>query len=175
MDGVFDLDPALFEQIGQVSHGVLRLAHGHAVAGDHDHASGRVKQQRDFLGRGRLNLTGIDLVVAGSACDLGTDAAEEHIAQRAVHGPAHDLRQNQPRGPHQRPRDNQHVVVEHKASSSRGQARTRIEQGNHHRHIGSAYGYHEQQAQQRSHADHSPKGVRLAQHQPSTQARAAEG
>ena len=52
MDGVFDRDAALFEQIGQVSHGVLRLSHGHAIAGDHHHAPGRVKQQRDFLGRG---------------------------------------------------------------------------------------------------------------------------
>jgi hypothetical protein len=54
VDGVAHFRAALFQQVGQFAHDVLRLRHGHAVAGHEDHRAGAVQQAGGLLGDRRL-------------------------------------------------------------------------------------------------------------------------
>ena len=77
----------------------------------------------------------------------GAEAAEQHVGQRAVHGLAHDVGQDEPAGADQGAGHDQHVVEDDEAGRAGGQTGVAVEQGDDHRHVGAADGNHRQHAE----------------------------
>ncbi len=104
---------------------MLGLGHSHAVSGDHHHktgllhhlcrAFGRFALDRLTLGTGRLRL------------DL-SEGAKKDVREGAVHGAAHNDREDETGGTVQRSRGDQQFVVENEAHRDGRQARIRIQQ-----------------------------------------------
>ena len=66
------------------------------------------------------------------------EGAEEDVADRAVHRPAHQQRQQRARRADERAADDEHVVVQHEAGRRGGEAGERVQQRDHDRHVGAA-------------------------------------
>ena len=98
---------------------MLSLSHSHAVTRHDNHALGRLEDQRHFVSLGTGDLTGVDLIGIDGLSALG-HFSKQHIAQRAIHGNAHDIGQNQSRGAHQRTGNNQYCIAEDKARQRGG-------------------------------------------------------
>ncbi len=147
VDRELHLHALLPQQVGQLPRLVLRLGHGQAVARDHDHAIAVGHEHSGILRAGLAD----DLLLAVTAAHrrrLRPEGAEEHVGQRPVHGPAHDVREDQPRGAHQRAGDDQHVVAQHEARGRRRQPGVRVQQRHHHGHVRPADGHDEQDPEQ---------------------------
>ncbi len=158
VDRVLDLDALLLEQLGQLAHVVLRLRHGHAVAGDDDDLAGERELHGDVLGRRRAD--GAPVVGAhpraGAALDL-PERPEEHVRDRAVHRLRHQQRQHRPGGADEHPGHDQDGVREHEAGRRRGEAGEGVEQRDHDRHVGAADRQHEQDAEEQREPDEEPQ------------------
>ena len=88
MDGEADLDSLLGERVIQFSDFVLRLRHGHAIAGnDHDFVGSR-KNRSGFFGRGAAHRLRF-LSGGGGSLHLA-EGSEENVGERAVHRLRHD-------------------------------------------------------------------------------------
>ncbi|KAF5299739.1 hypothetical protein FQA39_LY19170 [Lamprigera yunnana] len=145
---------------GDVVDGVLRLRHGHAVAGHDDHALGVAQQ----LGRiKRADGHGLALGFSSRCVALfggcaRAKAARDHADEVAVHGGAHDVAQDGARGAGQRAGDDEQIVAEHEARGRRRPAGVAVEHGDHHRHIRTANRHHHVDAeQQRDHRHHGQR------------------
>jgi hypothetical protein len=133
VDGEGHLGAVLLEQVAELADHVLRLGDGHAVAGDeHDRLRG-LEDEVGVVGDDRLDL----------ALDLGgllggAEAGEQHVRQRAVHGLAHDVREDDARGTDQRAGHDQQVVVDREAGGTGREARVAVEQRDDDGHVGAA-------------------------------------
>ncbi len=82
------------------------------------------------------------------------EAAEQHVGERAVHGLAHDDREDQARGTVEGPGGDQQLVVQDEAHRHGRQAGVGVQQGDHGRHVGPADGDNQHHAErQRQHDD----------------------
>ena len=67
-----------------------------------------------------------------------------------------------PEAPDERPSDDERVVVEHEAARRGGEARERVQEGDHDRHVRAADGQHEQDAEEkREHEQQDHPDARL--------------
>ena len=114
MDCVRDVDPAGLEQVGQFAYAVLRLRDRQAVAGDDD----------DLAGVGELDRGVVHGDLADRAALAGhgrlrplrrAEAADQDVADRAVHGVGHELGQDRARGTDQGTGDDQDDVADDEA------------------------------------------------------------
>ena len=82
------------------------------------------------------------------------ERAEEHVAEGAVHRPAHDDREDDPRRPVERTGHDQELVLEHDAEGGGREAGVAVEQGDDCRHVGAADRDDQEHAEgQRQHGD----------------------
>ena len=79
---------------------------------------------------------------------------EQHVHRRAVHGPAHEQRQQEARSAVERAGDDLDLVHQHEAHGRVGQAGVGVEQGDDHRHVRRADGNDQQEAEQQGQGDH---------------------
>ncbi len=120
----FTSTPRFVSSVVQFANLVLRLRHRHTVTGDHHHAA-RIAQNRGrFLGTRRPHRP--RFLSGGRSLQL-SEAAEQHIRERAVHGPAHDDRKNEARRSVESPRDDQELVIQRKAHRAGRKPGVRIE------------------------------------------------
>ena len=136
---------------------MLGLGHRHTIAGHNRHAARRLENVVGVIG-----VDGFDLAfdlrdLIGHTGKTG----EQHVAQGAVHGLAHNLGQDDARGAHQGAGDDQHIVVDGKARGTGCQSGVGVEQGYHHRHIRPADGDYRHDAEYQGQANHhiQPGGV----------------
>ena len=97
MDGVLHLAAALLDQFGQFANLVLGLGHGHAVAGNDDHVARVGQLHGGVFGRERVDGQAVRRLLAGGGRVAAAKGAEEHVGERAVHGLAHQDRQQKAR------------------------------------------------------------------------------
>ena len=127
---------AFFRQrVVQFADAMLGLGHGHAVAGNDDHASGGRHDLRRVFGRGALGRALFGVRLAG--LDL-PESPEQHVGERTIHRLAHDDREDQAGRTVQRPGGDQQFVVEHEAHRHGRQAGVGVQQRDHGRHVGPA-------------------------------------
>ncbi len=148
VDRVADPDPVPLELVGELLHRVLGLGDRHPVAGDEDDRVGVAELDRGVLGADRVHRT-LLARRCGAAGGHGAEPGEQQVADRAVHGPAHLEREDRSRGSHQGPGDDQGDVVQREPGRRRRQAGERVQERDHHRHVGAADRQHEQVAEQR--------------------------
>ena len=118
----------------QIADRILRLRHGHAVAGHDDHAVGVVERAGHPAGVDG-DLLALDL---GRRPLRSTEAAQDDADEVAVHRLAHDVGENRPGRANQRAGHYQQVIGEREADRRGSPARVAVEHGNHHRHVGTA-------------------------------------
>ena len=162
----FHVDAALHEQVGEVAHRVLRLRDRHAVAGHDDQRADVGEQHGRVLARDLAHRARGGGAPAGGGRGGGAEASEQHVAERAVHRLAHELREQRARGADQRAGDDERVVVEHEPGRGGGKAGERVEQRDHDRHVGAADRHHHQRSerQRREHEQQEPRHVPAVQH-----------
>ena len=100
MHGELHVHAVLAQGVVQFAHAVLGLGHGHAVAGDDDHAAGGRHDLGRVFGRGALDGALFGVALAGLNLP---ESAEQHVGERAIHRLAHDDREDQARGAVQGP------------------------------------------------------------------------
>ena len=148
MDGVFDFNAFLLEQIGHFTQHLLRLRHRHAIARHHDdllrilHHIGRVFRAAGLHGRAIPRRA-----TSGHGATFGTEATQQHIDDAAVHALTHDVGQNGTRCAHQRAGHNQQQIANSEANACRRPAGIAIQHGHNHRHIRAADRDDQQEAQ----------------------------
>ena len=90
---------------------------------------------------------------AGLRLELA-ERAEQHVHGGAVHGPAHEQRQQKAGGAVERAGDDLDLVHEHEAHGGVGEAGVGVEQGDDHRHVRRPDGDDQQDAEQQGQHDH---------------------
>ena len=104
------------------------------VPGDDDHR-GRVRAAARPPLRARCERTVRPSSPAVPSVWSCPNAAEQHVAERAVHRPAHDERQEEARRAVQSAGDDQDVVAEHEPHGRPGQPGVGVQQRDHRRHV----------------------------------------
>mmetsp|Transcript_24553 Transcript_24553/g.75848 ORF Transcript_24553/g.75848 Transcript_24553/m.75848 type:complete len:336 (-) Transcript_24553:503-1510(-) len=138
VDGEAGLDALVVEGLGDVGDGVLGLGDGEAVAGDDDDAR-RIGEE---LGGGVDVDFGVGAHVDGalgrSRPGDGAVAAEDDVADVAVHGLAHDVGEDGAGGADEGADHRQEGVVQHEAFGAQSPARVGVQDGDDDRHVGAA-------------------------------------
>src|SRR5713101_1891514 len=150
-----DIHAALGKRVEQLAHFVLRLRHGHAVAGHDDHFVGGGKNRGGFFGGSAFDRA-LLLHAGGGGLNL-PEAAEQHVGERAVHGFGHDHRQNETRRAVERAGDDQQLAAEHKAHGRGGKSGVRVQQRNHRGHVRAADGNDQHHAEDQRNDNHRGK------------------
>ena len=148
-------DSARLQQLGQLAYGVLRLGCGQAVAGDEDDAVGKRKLHGRVVQRDLAHHTA---GVGRGRGDHRSEPAEEHIGDGAVHGLAHQHREDKSGEAVQRPGDDEDVIAQHKSCGRGGKARVGVQQRHDDRHVCRADGDHQHHAKDEGHAQHGVEG-----------------
>ena len=134
---------------------MLRLRHGHSVAGNDDHGASLFQNlRRAFDG---FFLVGPLFTASRSGLHLA-ERAEQHIHERTVHRPAHDDRQNQTARAIQRAGRDEQIVSQHKPHRHGRQPGVGIQNRNHGRHVGTADRNDQQHAKRQRHQHDQMKG-----------------
>ena len=113
VNGEAHFHAALAKRFGEIAHLMLRLCHGHAVAGNDDDLL-RVGQQE----RGFIALDGFDgpareiRITGGTGTGASPERAEQDIFNWSIHSPAHVQREQRAGGAHQRAGDDHRQIVE---------------------------------------------------------------
>ena len=94
VDGVANLCAARLQQVREVTNGVLGLSDRHAVARHDRHDASRFEEQGSLIGASALGPSRIDVALRAARGRFAQVAAQ-HVPQRAVHGLAHDLREDE--------------------------------------------------------------------------------
>ena len=97
MDGELHLAAALLDQLGQLAHLVLRLGHGHAVAGHDDHVLRVGELDRGVLDRDAVAPSCPPVGLAAPAAGAPPKAPNSTLRERAVHRLAHQDREQEAR------------------------------------------------------------------------------
>ena len=123
---------------------VLRARDGESVSRNDDHALGVAQQERDVLGRARLDLL---LFRRGRRAFGSPEPAEDHADERAVHRLAHDVGQDRARRSDERSRDDEQRVVQREADAGRRPPGVAVQHRDHDRHVRAADRNDDQHAQ----------------------------
>src|SRR5216684_814840 len=134
---------------------MLRLRHGHAVAGHNDHFVGGGKNRGGFFRRGALD-GALLLHARGGGLNL-SEAAEQHVGERAIHGFGHDDGENEAARAVERTGDNQQLAVQHEAHGRGGKTGVGVQQRNHRGHVRAADGNDQHDAENQRNEDHGGK------------------
>ena len=143
MDGIADLHTVVFEQLGQLAQGVLGLGHRQAVAGHKHDALGLLQRHGAFFrtAAGDAGVARLAASTTATATGEGTGTegtAKQHRQQRAIHGRAHHLGEDQAGRTDHGASHDQQLAAHHKAGGGGGHPRIRIKQRDDHRHVGAA-------------------------------------
>ena len=144
MHGEFDIDAIAGQGIVQFADAVLGLGHGHAVTGDDDHGAGGFHDLCGVLGSCAFDGALLDRARGG--LDLA-EGAEEDVGKRAVHGLAHDDREDEAGGAVEGPGGDQELVVEHEAHGHGRQPGVGIQKRDDGGHVGAADGNDQEHAE----------------------------
>ncbi len=151
MNRVLDGDAAVFEQLGQFAHGVLRLGGGESIAGNED----------DAAGKGELHGGVVEIDLAHHAADVGgrlgndgAESAEEDVGDGAVHRLAHQDGKNEAGEAVERAGDDEDVVAEDESGGGGGEAGVGIQQRHDDRHVRRADGNDQHNAEDEGDAQH---------------------
>ncbi len=137
VDRELDRDAALDEQLAQLPDLVLRLGDRHAVAGNHDHLLGKGHHDPD-IGRFDRLQAALHRARTRHGAARVPESGEQHVAQRPIHGPRHQLREQSAGRAHDRAGDDHRSVVEHEAFESHRQSGERVVKRDHDRHVRAA-------------------------------------
>ena len=158
MDGVFDINAFLLEQISHFTQHLLRLRHRHAIARHHDdllrilHHIGRIFRAAGLHGRAiRRRAT------SGHCATFRPEATQKHIDDAAVHALTHDVGQDGTRSTHQRARHNQQQIADGEANARRRPAGIAVQHGHNHRHISATNRDDQQEAQHQGQDGNHPE------------------
>merc|ERR1719402_1287869 len=134
-----DAEPHLLalldKNLDQLGHWVLSLSNGQSVSGHNDDAPG-VDHRLDRVVHAPLGV--------GSAVGHGgplagvAESSQNHIGQRPVHGDTHDVGEDGSAGPDEAAHDCHQGVVQHETFSTESPSRVGVENGDDHRHVGTA-------------------------------------
>ena len=158
MDGVFDINAFLLEQIGHFTQHLLRLRHRHAIARHHDdllrilHHIGRI-----FRAAGLDRRAIRRRATSGHGATFRPEATQKHIDDAAVHALTHDVGQNGTRSTHQRAGHNQQQIADGEANARRRPAGIAVQHGNHDWHISAANRDDQQEAQHQGQDGNHPE------------------
>jgi hypothetical protein len=147
VDAVEDVDPLVLQQLRQRADVVLCLRDGQPVAGHEDDLPRVAEHDREVLGGRRAHAATVLGCRATGAGLHRPERAEEDVAERPVHGAAHQHRQQRARGADERARHDQDVVVEEEAGCGGRKPRERVQERDHHRHVGATDREHEEDAE----------------------------
>mmetsp|Transcript_46358 Transcript_46358/g.121648 ORF Transcript_46358/g.121648 Transcript_46358/m.121648 type:complete len:809 (+) Transcript_46358:937-3363(+) len=140
MDAEAHVDAPIAQRLGDLRDRVLAVGDGEAVARHDDHLLGALEQLcgRVDVGERGLALGHVGGAVAGRDGGGGAEAAEEHRDDVAVHGDAHDVREDRARRADERADGREQGLVEHEALCAECPARVRVEHGDDDRHVRAA-------------------------------------
>ena len=138
MDRVEHLDVALLQGLRHLAHRVLRLRDRHAVARHDDDLARVVHEDRDVGGARRAHRAARLASPTFDRGRLAAEAAEQHAADRAVHGLRHLVGEDRARRADDHAGDDQRGVVERDARRGRAQPRERVQRRDHDRHVRAA-------------------------------------
>jgi hypothetical protein len=120
MNGVVDGDAAIGEHGAQLPRLALGLGGGEAVAGDNDDLAGIRQLNGDIVDVGAADIGHAVRCRAGRSRVAHTKATDHDRHHRAVHRVRHQLGEDRAGRTHERARDDQDVVAEHKAGHCHG-------------------------------------------------------
>ena len=98
VDSVSDFSPIILKYFAQLPDCMLGLGNRHAIARKDHNGAGGFKYIISVFGRNRFGFT---LNCSGISRSCGPQSPKQHIAQRSIHGFAHDAGQDQAAGSHQ--------------------------------------------------------------------------
>src|ERR1700722_2377326 len=160
MDGEFYVHAALAERVVKLADFVLGLRDGHAVAGNNNHFAGGAKNRRGFFGGGAAD--GAGLLRGGAGDLLLSKRAEQHVAERAIHGFGHVHGENQGGSAVERTGDDEQFAIEDETNGRGGKSGVGIQQGNDGGHIGAADGNDHEHAEDEGNYEHQRKQMHVA-------------
>mmetsp|Transcript_15752 Transcript_15752/g.38617 ORF Transcript_15752/g.38617 Transcript_15752/m.38617 type:complete len:470 (-) Transcript_15752:3966-5375(-) len=143
----------LLTQVAHLGEGVLAVGHGQTVPRDDDDILGRGEERDGGLDVGHLGLA-LELHGLARALGGGAQPSQHHGNDGAVHGHAHDVREDGARGADERTDDREEGLVEHEALRAQGPPRVGVEHGDDHGHVRAANGVDEVEAQHERDASH---------------------
>src|SRR5256885_1589535 len=94
-----------------------------------------------MIGMPKIGLPGVLRADATAAC--GSEGAEEHVPDRAIHRFAHELCEDHARRADQHAGDDEEHLAEHEPREGDGDAAVRVEERDDRRHVRAADGQHE--------------------------------
>src|ERR1700732_1604073 len=159
MDAEGDVDAALGERVVQFADFVLGLRDGHAVAGNDDDFVGGGENAGGFFGGGALD-GALLLRACGGGLNL-SEAAKEHVGERAIHGFGHDDGENEAAGAVERAGDDQQLAVQHEAHGCGGEAGVGVQERDDRGHVRAADGDDEHHAEEERDDDHGGEELHL--------------
>src|SRR5579863_1657039 len=160
MDREFYVHAAFAERVVKFSYFVLGLRYGHAVAGNDNHFAGGAEDRCGFFSGGAAH--GASLLRGGAGDLLLSKSAEEHVAERAIHGFRHVHRENEAGGAVERAGDDEQLAIENETHGSGGKSGVGIEQRNYRGHVGAADGDDHQHAEDEGNYEHQRKQMNVA-------------
>ena len=137
VNGVFHRNALLLQHIGHFAKDMLRLRNRHAVTGYNDDAFRLLHHIGSILGGTALPWALFFGRTTGGGC-LCTKAARDNADEAAVHGLAHDVRQNRARRAHQSAGDDHRCIVQREAHGRGCPARIAVEHRYHDGHVRAA-------------------------------------
>ena len=130
--------PFFGEDVVEFADFVLRLRDGHAVARNDDHRVRGGKNRGGVFGGGALDRA-LFLGARGGGLHLAK-GSEQHVGEGAVHGLAHDDREDEAGSAVERARNDQDFVVEHEAEQRGGEAGIGVQERDDRGHVRAADG-----------------------------------
>ena len=161
----FTSTPRLGQRVVQLADFVLRLRHRHAVAGNDRYCAGGGKN-RSGVFRRRAAHDSIFFHCRRGGLHLA-ERSEHHVGEGAIHGLAHDHRENETGRSVERASHDQHLTVQNKSQQRRGKAGVGIQQRDDGWHVRAADGSDQQHSENQRHNHHDRKqyGVSGIHHQ----------
>ena len=147
----------VLQQLGELFDYMLRLGNRHTVTGDDRHVGRGLQNIVGVVDRNRLDLALDHGFLTGNAGEAG----KQHIRERAIHRLTHNLSKDDAGSAHQRPRNNQGVVIDRKTRRTRRQTGVGVQERDHHGHIRAADRNHRHDAKEQCQADHHIEPVRI--------------
>src|SRR6267143_4612996 len=159
MNAEADIDAALAESVEEFANFVLGLRDGHAVAGNDDDFVGGGEDSGGFFRGGAFD--GALLLRARSGGLNLSEAAEEHVGERAIHGFGHDDGKNEAGGAVERASDDQQLAIEHEAHGRGGKAGVRVQERDDSGHVRPTDGDDQHHAEDERDDDHGGEEFHL--------------
>ncbi len=126
---------------------MLGARHGEAIARNNNDGIRIGQKKGSIVGRTTFNRALSLVTRSRGRAGIAPKATQNHIKEAAIHGLAHDVRQNGTRGAHQRARNNKHGVPQREANTRGCPTGIAIQHTDHHRHVRTANGNNNKHAQ----------------------------